>query len=354
MYTGLILFFSISLVFSFLCSLWEAVLLSISPSYTQIKVNEGGQLGGILRQFKENIDKPLAAILTLNTIAHTVGAIGVGQEATKIWTNGNPLILNLGVPVVMTIAILVLSEIIPKTIGATNWKTLAPFTIRCLYLLIKILGPIVWICQLITKLFNKNKGESIFSRSDFIAMAQIGSSEGHLDKMETDFILNLLKFKNYKVKDIMTPKPVITSAPQNLTFKEFYDLQDELIFSRIPISQSDKDETIIGYILKDEVLEDLVDGEADKKLSDIRRDILVVHSDYNIVLLFKDFIEKREHISLIIDEYGSTMGLVTMEDVVETLLGSEIVDETDKIVDLQDHAKQAWRSRYKIKKRSPV
>lgn len=351
MYTGLILFAVLSLVFSFLCSLWEAVLLSISPSYTQIKMNEGGQLGNILKQFKANIDKPLAAILTLNTIAHTVGAIGVGQEATRIWNGHNPIILNFVIPAVMTIAILVLSEIIPKTIGATNWKKLAPFTIRSLYILIKILGPIVWICQLITKAFNKHKGESIFSRSDFIAMAQIGSNEGHLDKMEADFILNLLKFKNYKVKDIMTPKPVITTASQNLTFKEFYDLQDELIFSRIPVCMSDTNDTIIGYILKDEVLEDLVDGETDKILSDILRDIIVVQSEYNIVLLFKDFIEKREHIALITDEYGSTMGLVTMEDVVETLLGSEIVDETDKIVDLQDHAKQAWRSRYKLKKK---
>jgi CBS domain containing-hemolysin-like protein len=350
MYTSLLLFIFVSIIFSFLCSLWEAVLLSISPSYMQIKQNEGSKVGSILKDFKENIDKPLAGILTLNTIAHTVGAIGVGQEATKIWTGSHPLILSVLVPVAMTAAILIISEIIPKTIGATHWRALAPFTVKSLNILLIVLMPIIWLCQLITKAFNAKTGESIFTRNDFIAMAQIGSNEGHLDKMETDFILNLLHFKNFKVKDIMTPRTVLTSASQHLTFKEFYDMQDELVFSRIPLLESELSDVIIGYVLKDEVLEEIVDGNPDKKLSEIKREIPIITEDYNIVLLFKDFIEKREHLALVIDEYGSTLGLVTMEDVVETLLGAEIVDETDKIVDLQDHAKQTWRNRYKTKK----
>ncbi|MEC7576841.1 MAG: DUF21 domain-containing protein, partial [Pseudomonadota bacterium] len=160
MLSTLIIFLSISIIFSFLCSMWEAVLLSISPSYMQIKLNEGGKLGKILKDFKDNIDRPLAAILTLNTIAHTVGAVGVGQEATKIWAETNPVMTGIVVPIVMTAAILILSEIIPKTLGATNWKMLAPITIRSLYLLIIILWPIVWACQKLTNLFNLSKEKS--------------------------------------------------------------------------------------------------------------------------------------------------------------------------------------------------
>tara|TARA_B100001750_G_scaffold247597_1_gene273927 strand:- start:42 stop:1037 length:996 start_codon:yes stop_codon:yes gene_type:complete len=313
----------------------------------QVKLNEGTKVGEILKNFKDNIDRPLAAILTVNTIAHTAGAIGVGTEATKIWAESNPIITGLVVPVVMTAAILILSEIIPKTIGANNWRFLAPFTVRSLNIIIKITYPIIWLCQLVTRAFNSNKEKNLFSRTDFLAMAQIGSQEGALDEAESKFIHNLLNFKNYKVREVMTPRTVAVSAPQNMTAREFYDLQDELIFSRIPLKENQNQETIIGYILKDEVLEHLIDDEDDKPLSHFKRDIISVPERYSIFELFNDFIQKREHIALVVDEYGGMAGIVTMEDVVETLLGSEIVDETDKIVDLQDMAKKQWKSRYK-------
>lgn len=313
----------------------------------QIQLNEGGRIGNILQIFKENIDRPLAGILTLNTIAHTVGAIGVGQEATKIWAESSPLITGFVVPAVMTAAILVLSEIIPKTIGATNWRALAPFTVRSLHFVLIVLYPIIWLCQLVTRLFNAEKEKSVFSRLDFLALAQIGSQEGHLNETESKFIHNLLHFKNYKIRDIMTPRTVVASAPQDMTAREFYDMQDELIFSRIPVRESQDDETISGYVLKDEVLEFLIDGEPEKLLQDMKRDIITVQENYNIFRLFNDFIEKREHIALVMDDFGGTAGIVTMEDVIETLLGAEIVDETDKIVDLQDMAKRRWKNRYK-------
>ncbi len=347
MYLGLLLFFFISVFFSFLCSLWEAVLLSISPSYMQIKLNEGGRLGQILKNFKDNIDRPLAGILTLNTIAHTVGAIGVGQEATKIWANSHPAITAFVIPALMTIAILLFSEIIPKTIGAKNWRNLAPFTIKSLSILLIILHPLIWICQHVSNFFTSSDESSIFSRSDFLAMAQIGSEEGKLDNMEAEFITNLMRFKEFRVRQIMTPRVMITSANQNATFQEFFDQQEELVFSRVPLLESEFDDTIIGYILKDELLEQLVEGKKDKKLHEIKRDILVVSETKSIISLFTDFLEQREHIALVTDEYGGTMGLVTMEDVVETLLGAEIVDETDRIVDLQNYAKQNWRNRYR-------
>jgi CBS domain containing-hemolysin-like protein len=178
-------------------------------------------------------------------------------------------------------------------------------------------------------------------------MAQIGSDEGVLDKAESKFIHNLLHFKNFKVKDVMTPRVVTVSAPQTMSVREFYDIQDDLVFSRIPIRQSEDDEMIIGYVLKDHMLEHLIDDEKDRPLSDFKRDIMSVPEDYGIFNLFNDFIQKREHIALVINEYDTMSGIVTMEDVIETLLGAEIVDETDKIVDLQDMAKKQWRNRYK-------
>lgn len=341
-----IAFLALSIAVSFICSLWEAVLLSISPSYMQIELNKGSKSGHILKSFKSNIDRPLAGILTLNTIAHTVGAIGVGAQATLIWANSNPLITGLIVPVVMTAAILIFSEIIPKTIGATNWRALAPFTIRSLDLMLKVLAPIVWICQRITGVFNADKEQQIFSRTDFLAMAQIGSQEGHLDASEAQFIERILKFKTYKARDIMTPRTVVVTAAQTMTARDFYDHQDELIHSRIPLRDEEGSELIIGYVLKDEVLEHLIDEEEDKPLSAFRREILIVPEDYSIFQLFNDFIEQREHMALVVDTYGGTAGIATMEDVIETLLGAEIVDETDTTVDMQDMARQLRKQRY--------
>lgn len=349
MYTALIFFFLASISLSFLCSLWEAVLLSISPSYMQIQLNEKSRIGQILVKFKDNIDRPLAAILTLNTVAHTAGAVGVGQQATIIWSNSNPLITGLAVPALMTAAILILSEVIPKTIGANNWRILAPFTVRSLDLTIKALLPIILLCQLTTRIFSKRK-KSLFTRGDFLAMAQIGAAEGQLNDLEKNFIQNLLKLTDSKARDIMTPRPVLTAVPQDLTFKEFYDRQDDLIFSRIPLLESDQSDNIVGYVLKDEVLESLVDGEEETRLSTIRREITVVPETIATLRLFQNLIKSGEHIALIIDEYGGTVGLVTLEDVIETLLGTEIVDETDKVVDLQRHAKTC--SRHKFRKDS--
>ncbi len=346
MFTALITFFMVSMVFSFLCSLWEAVLLSISPSYMQIKLNEGGKVGIILKSFKENIDRPLAGILTLNTIAHTVGAIGVGQEATKIWAEGNPSITGFAVPAVMTAAILIFSEIIPKTIGATNWRVLAPFTAWSLDIVLKVISPIIWFCQLITKIFNSDREKSVFSRMDFLAMAQIGSQEGALDENETKFIHNLLHFKNYKAKDVMTPRTVAVCAPQNMSAREFYDLQEDMVFSRIPLREDRDKETIVGYVLKDTVLEHLIDDDKDKLLGEFKREIISVPESYSIFKLFNDFIQKHEHIALVVDDFGGMSGVVTMEDIIETLLGAEIVDETDKIVNMQDMAKKQWKNRY--------
>jgi CBS domain containing-hemolysin-like protein len=345
MYTLLITFFLIAIVTSFLCSLWEAVLLSITPSYAQIKMQEDGQLGKRLQRFKENIDRPLAAILTLNTIAHTAGAIGVGDQASKIWAEANPLITGVLVPVVMTLAILILSELIPKTLGANYWKELAPFTARSLGLIIRLLAPLVWLSQLITGMLKKEDVGSAFTRSDFLAMADIGARQGIFEQHETDVITNLLRFRSVRASDIMTPRTVVKSASVHETIGQFFEKNRDQRFSRIPLYENESHDHIVGYMLKDELLARMAEGQGDAQVSVLRRDIITVQKGHPIVELFNLFMAEREQIALVVDEFGGMAGIVTMEDVIETLLGIEIVDESDHISDMQLLARRNWERR---------
>ena len=347
MYTLLITFFLVAIAFSFLCSLWEAVLLSITPTYAEVQHQQGSPLGEHLRAFKENIDRPLAAILTLNTIAHTVGAIGVGDQAAGIWAETNPWVTKLVIPVAMTLAILILSEIIPKTVGATFWRELVPFTVQSLRFIIAALSPLVWLSQQITSLLKRDKKESVLSRSDFIAMAQIGEQEGVFEKAESNIIANLLQFEQVEAKDIMTPRTVVVASDQATTINDYHTANPEERFSRIPIYQDSKDH-VVGYVLKDELLAELVADHGDRPLADLSREILIVSESYPLPELFSRFVSKREHIALVVDEFGGMSGIVTMEDVIETLLGLEIVDESDQSSDMQAHARSQWQRRAKM------
>ncbi len=342
-YTLLILFFSISIVFSFLCSIWEAVLLSITPSYVQVKVQEKTKVGDLLQSFKANIDRPLAAILTMNTIAHTAGAIGVGATATKIWPGNLAATI---VSVVMTLAILFLSEIIPKTIGANNWKGLAPFTVKSLNFIIKALYPLVWFSQIITKRLKKDKSKSVLSRSDFMAMGQVASDTGVLETGESRIFENLLRFKSLEAKDIMTPRTVVLAAQEEMTIGDFYNENKNLRFSRIPVYGESKDQ-ISGFLLKDDLLSSIINNKQDSPLSSIKRSIEIVTESQNLIKLYEDLIEKRAHIALVVDEFGGMAGIVTMEDIVETLFGLEIMDEFDNVEDMQKLARKKWEERAK-------
>lgn len=342
----LVLFFLFAITSSFLCSLWEAVLLSITPSFVQVQIQEKNKLATLLKDFKENIDRPLAAILTLNTIAHTVGAIGVGNQAAIIWADKSILITGFVVPVLMTLAILVLSELIPKTLGANYWKELANFTVRSISLVIFVLYPLVWFSQGITKILKKEKDKSVFSRSDFHAMAQIGADSGALEKRESDIITNLLKFSSITAKDIMTPRVMITAAHRNQTLGEFHQEHPNLIFSRIILFDQSIDD-VTGYCLKQDVLENLANDKHQNELNSLELNIPRVGEDVAITYLLDVLISKREHICLVTGPYGGTSGVVTIEDVIETLLGVEIMDEVDKIDDLQKLARQTWEKRAK-------
>ncbi len=345
LYILLGLFFILSISFSFLCSILEAVLLSITPSFIRQEAAKNSQTGKLFTEFKKDIDKPLSAILTLNTIAHTVGAIGVGAIAGKIFGEDE---IDLGIMHLsyeaiiagaMTLAILILSEIIPKTIGANNWRGYAGFTARTLKILLIILKPFVWLSQLITKSLKKDKEKSVLSRVDLAVMAQEGEDSGSLDKRESAIIKNLINFESLTVRDIMTPKTVMFMIEEDMTLEEFNQQKNHHIFSRIPIYNDTRD-NITGMILKDNILQLLVDGDTHKPVKEIKREVDFVNVDLPLTKLFQIFTKERHHLAVVRDEFSTVLGLVTMEDLFETLLGVEILDESDMVANLQDFAKK--------------
>ncbi|MEH6534747.1 MAG: hemolysin family protein [Psychroserpens sp.] len=360
---GLLLLFAfVSIFFSFLCSILEAVLLSVTPTFINVKKKEGKAYAESLEALKKDVDRPLIAILTLNTIAHTVGAIMVGVQAKVAYIElygsktrsifGIEFTEDLMVGVVstiMTILILVASEIIPKTIGATYWKQLANFTTKALKLLItplKYTG-ILWILQLTTKLIGgKGHHGSVLSREDFHVMADMAEAEGVFQENESKILKNLLTFKDVFAKDVMTPRTVMKAEDENTTVEDFFNKNMNLRFSRIPI-YSDNPDNIKGLVLKDEIFKEMALDNGSKKLSDLKRHIIVVDRNLPIPKLFEQLVESRNHMALVVDEYGSVSGLVTMEDVIETLLGLEIMDESDNVSDLQHMARKNWEARAK-------
>lgn len=324
--------------------------MSVTPSYVAVKNDEGSQTGKLLKKQKDDIDRPLSAILTLNTAAHTIGATVVGAQAAILWPNLSWDIAILGwevdipiaavlVPALMTMAILILSEIIPKTIGTSYWKSLTGFTARGVNFIQKLLQPFVWLSMLLTGLVKKNSKESIFSRKDFSTMAYIGEQEGIFRPEESEIINNLLALNQVTAEAIMTPRTVLLMAPADMTVQEFYNKNKPITFSRIPVYDESRDK-VIGFVLKHNLFNALLEDHGDMPISEFVRDLTVMREDTPIQEIFDKLISQRQHIALITDDYGGTEGLVTMEDVIETLLGEEIVDELDSVEDLQQLAKE--------------
>ena len=334
---GLIfLYLSIALFVSFLCSVLEAVLLSTPASFITMKETEGAKGAKILKKLKNNIDRPISAILSLNTVAHTVGASGVGAEAVKVFGEEYFGIISF----ILTLLILVLSEIIPKTIGARYWRTLAVPSASVVQFMIFLTYPLVLLSEFITKIFSSGKQHSV-SREEVSAMAKVGAEEGVLKVEENKMIQNMLKLSNVKVEQIMTPSVVVECADENLTMREFYSDKNFRNYSRIPLFVDD-DDYITGYVLRQTVLENLADDKFEKKLSEISRPILSFPESASVSAVWEKMLAKKEHISVVIDEYGCFRGIVTMEDIIETVLGFEIVDENDKVEDMQKLARDKW------------
>uniref|UniRef100_UPI003FEF301D CNNM domain-containing protein n=1 Tax=Prevotella sp. TaxID=59823 RepID=UPI003FEF301D len=333
----ILLYFLGALSLSFLCSVLEAVLLSTPMSYISMRENQGSKTATLMKQYKNNVARPVGAILSLNTIAHTIGSAGVGAESIKIFGEQYFGLISA----ILTLLILVLSEIIPKTIGASYWRSLALPSTRIIRVLILITYPLVLLSELITKVFTPRGNQASMSREEVSAMVDVGTTEGIFRESESKLIKSCIALSGVKARQIMTPSIVVEAACQDLTVKDFQAKQS-WSFSRIPVYAGDKD-YITGYVLKDAVLKLLSEDQFHVKLSDLKRPILTFREEESVFQIWEKMLEKREHISVIIDEYGGLRGLVTMEDIIETMTGVEIVDEDDVAVDMQALAKEKSR-----------
>lgn len=338
---GLLAFYLLlALVVSFLCSILEAVLLSVTPSYVAAMEQEGRAAGKRLRLLKEDIDRPLAAILSLNTIAHTVGAAGVGAQAQKVFES-----VSIGIiSAILTFLILVLSEIIPKTLGAVYWRKLAPVMTRVVRGIEWLMLPLVWLSQGITRLLSNDEQEASVSRAEMTALAELGKEEGIFEEEESRILKNLFRFSSLRVKDIMTPRTVVEALSEQQTVGEVVEAYDDFRFSRIPVFGENRDD-VTGYVLKDDILLKAAQEDDNVMLRDLKRELLVVPDVLPLPETFERLLDRLEHIALAVDEYGGMEGVVTMEDVVETLLGMEIVDEADSAEDMQVLARRQWLQR---------
>ena len=338
--TKMILYAAVALVFSFLCSVAEAVILSISPSFVAHLEQQGKPLAQRLKKLKANIDRSLAAILTLNTIAHTLGAGGAGAEAAAYFGDRY-----VGIAMaVLTLLILFLSEIVPKTVGALYWRQLAGPTATFVQLLIWILYPFIWISELLTRLITRGKSVHTFSRDEFTALADVGVEKGQIDVDESRILKNLFKLPELHAEDVMTPRTVVFALQRDMTLDDVMEKHPEMPFSRIPIFGENRDD-VSGFVLKTDILVQKLQGHGDKKLSELSRDIFAVPEDASLELVSEQLLEHKLHLLLVLDEYGGLAGVVSLEDVVETLIGIEIVDEADQIDDLRHLAREKWRER---------
>lgn len=336
-WTLLIVYFCLAIGVSFFCSVWEAVLLSVTTPYIANIKTKRPQIGATLEDLKTRINRPLTSILTLNTISHTVGAMGVASQVTALGGGAWDALAGA----LMTLAILIASEIIPKNLGARHWRAWAPWVAVSLRFLSKIMTPIVWFIELFSK---GHHGEASFSRDELKVMADMGLRQGKLDEEESRILVNLLKLGEIYVREVMTPRTVVFALEQDSTVKEYLDQHEDSPFSRIPVFGENRDD-IRGFVLSHDILLAAARDKFDMTLEELRRDIPAIPQINKLTDAFQNLVANRHHIAIVLDEYGGLAGLVTMEDVVETLLGLEIVDEADTREDMQEFARNLWKKR---------
>ena len=336
---GLLIFYLLlALVVSFLCSIMEATLLSTPFSFITMKEEEGSKAAKHLRKFKQDIDRPISAILTLNTVANTAGAAGVGKQAALVlgeewfgWVSAG-----------LTLLILVFSEIIPKTLGVNHWRRLVIPMTPVYRALVFLTFPFVLMAEFITRFISPGQNATSVSREEVSAMVTAGTEEGVFKQKEDRMIQNMLKLSKVTAREIMTPSSVVEIADESMTVTEFRQHERYQTFSRIPVYKDDKDDYITGYVLRQTILEKLSEDKFSMRLSELVRPILSFQETESVSTIWERLLEKKEHISVIIDEYGCLRGIVTMEDVIETMLGTEIVDEKDTVTDMQAYAREQW------------
>lgn len=341
--SALLLYIAIALGISFLCSVWEAVMLSTPVSHIELLVEEGNQAGLIMQKLRQNVERPISAILTLNTIAHTVGAAGAGAEATAIFGSEFFGVISA----VLTLLILVFSEIIPKTLGAVYAKQLTPFTAYSLRILLFVMAPAVFAFEFITRAMRPSEDAPTVTRSELQVMARISAQEGGIQERENRIVTNLLQLADVQIETIMTPRTVVLMLQKDMTVGEAIKQHKILPYSRIPIYSETADD-IKGYVLRHEIYKRVAADEHEIKLEKIAREIHAVPETNSVAHVLNEFIAKQDHIFVVIDEYGGTAGLITLEDTVETLLGIEILDESDRVADLRQLARRRYEGQLEL------
>jgi magnesium and cobalt exporter, CNNM family len=339
---GLLLtYLFIAIGISFLCSILEAVLLSVTPAFVESLLEKHPRRARVLQEVKENLDQSIASILILNTFAHTMGAAGVGAQAVRVF---GPKWESL-VAFLLTLVILYFSEIIPKTLGATFWKQLAMPSAYIIRLLVKLLLPFVWLSGKLTGLFS-NGDASAISREELAALARLGEKDGALGPQESQLLENILLLRETRTAAILTPRTVVVALESSLSVSAGLERLAEDPFTRIPVYEGDLD-SVEGIVLKPRLLQAERDGSGDKSLKEFALPMFRVSGELPVLLLLDRFIKRREHMFLVLDEYGQSAGIVTLEDAVETLLGREIMDESDTVEDMQVLARSIYRKRLK-------
>ena len=331
-----------SILLSALCSTLEATLYSTPLSYVTGLEDQGVKGAKLLKRLKQSPDRAISAILCLNTIANTVGASIVGSLVYDVYGSAVVGIFST----VFTFAILIFAEILPKTLGTSYWRKLAIPAASIINVMIFVMFPLVWLLEHLTHLISSKSNQVSVSREDISAMVSVATEEDVIEKDEKKMIQNLLKLDEMTAHEIMTPSTVVEMAEGGMTVREFYDSAD-LTHSRILVYDDDNSDYVIGYVLRQTVLEKMAEDKFKTRIRDISRPILSFSEEESVGNIWEKFLEKKEHISVIIDEYGTFRGLVTMEDVIETMLGQEIVDETDEVVDMQEYAKEQWEKAQK-------
>jgi len=325
---------------SFMCSILEAVLLSTPLSFINMKEAEGLKSAKLLKTLKTSIDRPISAILILNTAAHTIGATAVGIQASNLFGEQYFVIIS----VILTLLILVLSEIIPKTIGATYYRSLALPSASLIQALIFISYPLVWMLDFLTRLISHNNNEKSVSREEVSAMVDAGTKEGVINNQENIIFQNIIKMDKFCVREVMTPRVVCIIANEDETLDDFYKNEKRRPFSRIPIYHEEKDD-ITGYVLFMDIMECINEDKEHLKLHEIKRPILAISDKETVSTTWETLIAQREHIAMVVDEYGTFEGIITMEDIMETIFGLEIMDEKDTVMDMQKFARDKWIER---------
>ena len=339
----LLLFLFGAMAISFLCSVLESVLMSTSLSYINLREEEGFGPAKLMSSYKEDTGRPLAAILSLNTIANTIGAAGVGMQATEVFGSKWFGLVSACV----TMPILIFGEIIPKVIGTTYWRNLMGFTALTIRTLIIVLYPFVLLVELITRAFPDNEDEPSVSREEVLSMVNVGEEEGVVDEDENKIFSNLMRLDTIHAYDVMTPRVVAKIAPENMTLRAYYDNDEYDHFSRIPLYKPEAPEYITGYVLRNDALEELTEDHFRKTLGGIKRSLPAFDQDLTLGVIFDSMLKQKSQIAQIIDEYGMFVGILTLEDIIETIFGLEIIDENDTVIDMQQYARERWEQRQK-------